>query len=226
MTQQLLDLFNHEYDFNDFIATGNEITLANLQGFSSQYTHIFGAHLSGKTHLLKSWVNLANNKYHSAIYLNAKELQPQQLLELNLDDLRFIAVDNIDSLTDNLQIELFDLFNHIKLNQRDNYLLTSSQINLNHSNLRVDLKTRIHSGLVFALKDLTEVELLGALTIYTRREGIKVGEAELKYILTHCTRNLGKLIELINQVGTFATTHKKPITIPLIKQNLATNSHD
>lgn len=218
--QQLLDLFNRVYDFNNFISTENEITVANLQDFSNQFSHIYGEHLTGKTHLLKAWINLANQKYQSAIYLDGQHLKTDALVNIDLDTFRFIAIDNIDVLDENLQIELFDLFNHIKLNGRTNYLLTSSSINLNYSNLRTDLKTRIHSGLIFALKNLDETELLNALNIYTKREGIRFGEAELKYLLTHYTRNLGKLIELINKASTTALSQKKQITIPLIKSYL------
>lgn len=218
--QQLLDLFNQHYDFNSFIASGNEITVANLQSFTNQFTHIYGEHLTGKTHLLKSWINLATSRRQNAIYLDALELRSEQLSSINLDEYRFIAVDNINILSEEQQIELFDLFNHIKLNSRDNYLLTSSTINLNNSKIRVDLKTRIYSGLVFGLKNLNESELLSALTIYSNREGIKIGEAELKYLLHHYTRNLGKLIQLIQKVSNSALALKKAITIPLIKQNL------
>lgn len=218
--QQLLDLFNREYEFNAFIATGNEISVSNLQSFSSQFTHLYGEHLTGKTHLLKAWTNLANHKYHSALYLDSADLIDGDLRGVDLDLFRFIALDNIDVLSDELQIELFDVFNHIKLQGRDNYLLTSSNVNLKHSNvLRVDLKTRIYSDMVFGLKSLTEDELFHALSIYTNREGIKIGSTELKYLLTHYTRNLGKLIELINQISQSATMQKKAITIPLIKLN-------
>ena len=82
------------------------------------------------------------------------------------------------------------------------------------------MKTRIYSGLVFGLKNLNESELLSALTIYSNREGIKIGEAELKYLLHHYTRNLGKLIQLIIKISNAALALKKTITIPLIKQNL------
>lgn len=218
--QQLLDLFNQEYDFNNFIASGNEIIVANLQNFSSQFTHIFGDHLTGKTHLIKSWVNLANTKYHSSIYIDAVTEKNIDIEHIERGGYRFIAIDNIDKLSDEGQIELFNLFNHIKLNSRNNYLLTSSSVNLNHAELRVDLKTRLQSGMVFGLKNLTEDELLNALSIYTKREGIKFGNAELQYLLTHYTRNLGKLLALINHIGDFATMQKKPITTHLIKNVL------
>lgn len=218
--QQLLDLFDHSYDFNNFIAIGNEITIANLQNFSNQYTHLYGSHLCGKTYLLKAWINLANKKYQSAIYLDSLQIQNDEIAQINLDRNRFIAIDNIDLLNEAQQIELFNLFNHIKLNSRDNYLLTSSAKNLNHCELRIDLKTRIHSGLVFALKNLTEDELLNALSIYTKREGIRFGETELQYLLTHYTRNLGELLGLIDKVTNFALAEKKQITISLIKNCL------
>lgn len=219
LAQQLLDLFNREYEFSSFIGAGNEISVANLESFSSQYTHIYGEHLTGKTHLLKAWVNHANHTSKNAIYIDANELKQQFIAELNLEQFHFIAIDNIDRLNNERQIELFDLFNHIKLNNRNNHLLTSSTINLNFSTLRDDLKTRIHSGLIFALKQMNELELIDALNTYTIQEGIKFKRQELEYVLKHYTRNLGKLIQLINQLSKSALRQKKEITIPFIKQN-------
>lgn len=233
--QQLLDLFNHIYDFKSFIPNGNELTVVNLQNYSSQYTHIYGASLTGKTHLLKAWINAANQKAvqersviefnqqtntvpaHNAVFISKADLSRNKLCEINLDKYHYIAIDDIDLFNEQEQIELFNLFNHIKLNNRNNYLLTSSTLNLNNSGLRLDLKTRIHSGLVFALKSLDETELLAALAFYAKHEGIKIGSAELKYLLTHYTRNLGKLISLINKASSMALSAKKLITIPLLK---------
>jgi DnaA family protein len=222
-TQLLLDLFNREFEFNNFIASGNEICVANLQNFSNQYSHIYGLHLTGKTHLLKSWVNLSNHKYGKAIFLSASD-SLVNLHDLNLDMYRFIAIDNIDLLTAEQQIELFDLFNHIKLHNRDNFLLTSSTHNLSTITLRNDLKTRLQSGLVFALKSLNDDELLSALNIFANREGIKINEPELKYLVYHYTRNLGQLINLIHKVAIQALSYKKLITIPLIKSCILAES--
>ncbi|MEN9945676.1 MAG: hypothetical protein RLZZ293_62 [Pseudomonadota bacterium] len=222
--QQLLDLFDQACDFNSFIASGNEITLANLQDFSSQFTHIYGNHLTGKTHLLKAWVNLAAHRGQSSIYLDANSLNLDtlQYINANLDQHRFIAIDNIEMLDNLLQIELFNLFNQIILHGMNNYLLTSSLMNLNAPNpLRIDLKTRIYSGLVFGLRSFNQEELLNALLIYTKREGITIGNAELNYLLSHYTRNLGQLIQFINQLSNYALTYKKTITIPIIKHNIS-----
>lgn len=218
--QALLDLFNREYEFSNYISCGNELVVGNLQNFSNQFTHIYGDSLTGKTHLLKSWVNLANHRYNAGLYLTGSDLSQIAIRDIDLDTYRFIAIDNIDRTNDIEQIAIFDLFNLIKLNNRDNYLLTSASLNLNHSNMRIDLKTRIYSGVVFALKTLGDTELLAALQIYIKREGIKLGDKELQYILTHHTRNLGEILRFINQISLDAIREKKPITTHFIHQFL------
>jgi len=215
--QQLLDLFNQSYEFTGFISTGNEIVVSALQDFVHQFTHIYGGHLAGKSHLLKAWVNLANQRAKQAIYLDAGQVQGSLSDLIDEDRDRFIAIDNVDSLSDQQQIQLFDLFNHIKLHDKGNYLLTSATLNLNNKSFREDLKTRIYSGVILNLKSLDDIELMNALTIYTKREGLKFGEAEIAYLLKYYTRNLGQLIALINKVGKFALIEKKNITIQLIK---------
>lgn len=225
MQQLLLDLFKQQYEFNNFLTIGNELAIANLQNFSNQFTHVYGPNLSGKTHLIKAWANLATQKYAQSFYLDCQIPDSAQILEdINLDEYRFIAVDNIDYLDDHGQIKLFDLFNHIKLNNRDNYLLTSSTINLNKSTLRRDLVTRIYSGLIFAIKSMDDQDLLTSLMIYVRREGIGCEESEIQFLLNHGPRNCGKLINLINTIANNATEHNRAITIPLIKSCLNKNN--
>lgn len=217
MSQQLLDLFNHSYEFSGFIAAGNELIVAGLQDFANQFTHLYGGHLSGKSHLLKAWVNLANQRTHEAIYIDAVDSGVELLQMLQGMEYRFVAIDNIDQLDAIGQIRLFDLFNYIRLSDNGIYLLTSACDNLNNSGFREDLKTRIYSGVVLNLKPLTDEQLMNALRVYTKREGLKFGEPELAYLLKHHTRNLGQLIAFIDKVGKAALINKKNITIPLIK---------
>ena len=221
MQQQILDLFEFKPTFSNFIPIRNEMICANLQSFSNQFTHIVGANKTGKTHLLNAWVNLAKYEYKSAIYLNCENVNDtHQLHEINLNNSRFIAVDNIESLDNNGQIELFDLFNHIKLNNLDNYLLTSSSIPLNTLKLRDDLTTRLLSGIDLHLKPLNDEELLQALTIYVKKEGVNFSQNELNYLITHYERNIGKLIKIITKIAKYALTQKKNISTHLIKNVL------
>ncbi len=225
MQQPLLDLFDYKPTFDNFMPTNNEIIVASLQSFSSQFTHIIGTSLSGKTHLLKAWVNLAHTQSKTSIYLDYNALSTNKKTSLNLqnivDSYRFIAIDNIDLLSNKQQVLLFDLFNYIKLNDKNNYLLTSSKLNLESSKLRDDLKTRLLSGLNLNLKALNDECLLQALEIYINKEGIKISSIELNYLVNHFARNIGLLINAIHKISNIALIKKRNITIPLIKEAIS-----
>lgn len=222
MKIQLLDLFSRTTSFDNFISIKNEIIIDTLKKFSSQFTHINGNKLGGKTHLLKAWAALAAEKGESSIYLNAADLRDNitQKLHHHLHDIpAFIAIDNIENLTSSQQIQLFDLFNLIKLNNSKQFLLTSSTQSLdNLPNLRLDLQTRLMSGLSLTIKHLDDSDLLHALNSHIILEGICISETELKYLINHYTRNIGVLIPIIHQIVQVAIAEKRNISIPLIKR--------
>ena len=215
MQPQLLDLFGSIPTFDNFVPFNNEIVIKLLRESNSQFTHVVGAKLSGKTHILQAWINSAPLK---AIYLNATD--KISLRELS-DEYKYIAIDNIDQLNQKQQIQLFDLFNKIKLNNRDNFLLTSSSSNLeSNSTIRQDLKTRILSGLNLHLKALNDEDLHLAITIFTAKEGISLANSEINYLINHYARSIGVLIKTVHKLAEAAVIDKRNITIPFIKQVL------
>ncbi len=213
MQPQLLDLFGSNPTFTNFIPLNNQKIVNLLSNYTSQFIHIIGASHSGKTHLLKSWVQSAPG---TAIFIDNP-------LEINLretvSNYKYIAIDNIESLDDDKQIELFDLFNQIKLNNLTNQLLTSSRIQLS-INIRDDLKTRILSGINLNLKALNDDELIDAIGIFTKEEGINLANSEKAYLINHYTRNIGVLITTIHKITNSAVEQQRNITIPFIKQVL------
>ena len=213
MQTQLLDLFGNKHTFSNFIPMNNQKVVNLLCNYTSQFTHIIGATQSGKTHLLMAWVNSAPS---TAIFIDNN-------IEINLREIvnkyQYIAIDDIHHFDDNKQIELFDLFNQIKLNNLNNQLLTSSSTYLD-TKIREDLKTRILSGISFNLKALNDDELMDALSIFTKEEGISLDEIEKSYLINHYTRNIGILIKTIHTITNAAVAQKRNITIPFIKQVL------
>lgn len=216
--QQLLaDMFVEEKNFNQFFAIGNEIALHIIANSVNHIIHIVGAKLSGKTHLLKSWVNQAVQNQQLALYIDCK------LLKQYSDDIRkynFIALDNIEYMSEGLQLELFDLCNQIKLYNNTSFILTSSTNRLKSSHLRQDLTTRLLSGLVISLKRLEDQYLFFALKQYIDLECFKISDNEIKYLINHCNRSLGVLIKHIKELSLYATAQKKPITKHVLKEYL------
>jgi len=201
--------------FNNYIPTNNEIIIASLQSFSHQYVHLIGNNNTGKTHLLQAWVSLSNqDRPNQAIYVNAKTCQSISLL---LHNYRFFAIDNIEELSESNQEALFNLYNHAKILGHNIFILTSSNKSVNSLLIREDLKTRVSSGIVFNIKTMLDVDLINALAILTKKQGIMIGNAEINYIVTHYSRNLGHQIRLIMELDKQAMQYKKNITIPFIK---------
>lgn len=227
MQAQLLDLFTTTPSFNNFIALNNEHIVHLLQEETHQFVHIVGAISSGKTHLLKAAIAHSTKP---AIFVNSADFysplaQDNMIPKLSqlANNYHYIAIDNIDLLHNEEQIALFDLFNKIKQGNLDNILLTSSSINLTESsNLRADLKTRILSGVNLHLKALADPDLHTALHIFTTNEGINLGEVEQNYLINHYTRNIGILIQTIKHIAEVALIKGRNITIPLIREILAT----
>ena len=221
MQQELLDLFENEPQFNNFIKLGNEAVYEALFNQTQQYINIIGNNLHGKTHLLKAWVNYKLSlKKNSAIYIDlANNKYYVNSLRNLADKYQFIAIDDVDILTDKQQIAIFDLFNNIKLNNLSTSLLTSSS-DATYSKLREDLKTRLLSGLTISLKSSNDEDLIKILQIYNLSEGINISDIELKYLISHYTRNIGVLINTIKLLAKKALLENRNITIPFIKQLL------
>ncbi len=222
MKPQLLDLFNSEHSFDNFITISNKKVSEALKNNNSQFTHICGIKNSGKTHLLKSWVNEACLLHKSTKYINSLDSISENEIRNLATYYQYIAIDNIDSLNEVQQIELFDLFNSIKLSNRDNLLVTSSAFGFeNNQNIRNDLKTRILSGLNLHLISPDDNEIMQTLHLYILKEGITIADSELNYMISRYTRNIGILINTIHKIADTAMLEHRNITIPLIKQVIA-----
>lgn len=220
MEAQLLDLFSTAATFDNFIPLKNEASYNALKNFSNQFTHLTGGSLSGKTHLLQAWVRLAQADNKKAIYLESATDDSVNFRDIN-SKFSFIAIDNIEHLNGIQQILLFDLFNSIKLGNTEVFLLTSSKDSLDRmKTLREDLKTRLISGLNLHLNALNDNEIRLALHLYTKSQGIKFGENEITFLINHCQRNVGLLINIIHKVAESAVLTNRNITIPLIKSIL------
>jgi DnaA-homolog protein len=217
MEAQLLDLFSTTATFDNFIPMQNVAIYNSLKVFSNQFTHLTGGKLSGKTHLLQAWVRLAQQNGKNAIYIESLFDDSVNFRDIKLK-FDYIAIDNIERLNGLQQILLFDLFNAIKLENLKVSLLTSSSKNLDKvTTIRDDLKTRLMSGLNLNLKSLNDDEIKEALIIYIEYQGITLNDAEMKFLITHCQRNIGVLISNIHSIAEAAVLQNRNITIPFIK---------
>jgi DnaA family protein len=216
METQILDLFETKPSFDNFIHINNEHIINLLTSYSHQFVNIIGTKYSGKTHLLKAWCYQTGP---AAIYFNSTNID--NFTTDLITKYTHIAIDNIDCLNDEHQIQLFNLFNNIKLQKLNNQVLTSSSSALEKlPHLREEFKTRFLSGINLTLKAPNDDELKNAIIFFLSKESITMGENECNYLITHYTRNIGLLIQSIRKIADIAVTQNRNITIPLIKEIL------
>ena len=87
--------------------------------------------------------------------------------------------------------------------------------------LREDLRTRLASGLAFALQPLGENEVARALEREAERRGIALSHEVLSYLLTRFARDLGSLMALLDALDEFSLSRQRVVTVPLLKQMIA-----
>jgi DnaA family protein len=87
--------------------------------------------------------------------------------------------------------------------------------------VREDLRTRLGWGPSYALEHLGEAETRAVLRREADRRGLLLGDDLLDYLLTRFERQLGGLMQLLDRLDTFALSHKRGLTLPLLKQMLA-----
>jgi len=197
----------------NFVAGRNGAALAALrEALAGRERGVFlwGAGGSGRTHLLRGFVEAAA---HAAGYFSAASTDWDRAAMLQA-----VAVDDVERLDERGQIALFDLCN--RLRAADGALVAAGNVPPAQLALRDDLRTRLGAGIVLQVHALSDAEKTEALGAHAARRGIALGEDLVRYLLTHFERDMGTQIALLDALDRYSLEHKRPITLPLLKQAL------
>lgn len=188
---------------DNFIAGSNQEALHSLNmaiegANEARFIYLWGAPGSGKSHLLQACHDLA--------------------LAHNLP---LSVVDNVNTLDEEAQIELFNYFNQLRAS--GGILITSGNAAPTQMGLRDDLATRLAWGLVYQLHPLSDEEKAKALKTHAKERGMKLPDEVVEYCLRYLRRDLPTLMAVLNALDKWSLTEKKPVTVPLLKKLLQLN---
>ena len=213
MRQLLLDLMPESPpSLANFVGDGNEEALAALADWFSGPQPLFllwGEAGSGKSHLLQ------------ASGLHYVDGAQDPLLAGAPAEAEGLAVDNVQALAG--QIALFNHFNRLRLaveNGRPGKLLVASDQPPAALQLREDLRTRLGSALIFRLRPLSDEEKLAALAAQAADRGLKLSREALTYLMNRSSRDMRTLAALLAALDRYSLEHKRPITLPLLREVL------
>ncbi len=203
-----------------FFAGPNEAALRHLQLWAGSPTrspvptYLWGGSGSGKTHLLKAVREALREQGASAGWLDASVLEPPEFNE----QWAVVLLDDVHLYTAVQQHAAFNWFVNAQTHQRG--VLAAGELAPAGLQLREDLRTRLGWGHVFQLQVLTEPERRAVLRQAADARGVFLGDEVMDFMLTRFSRDLGSLMQLLEQLDGYALQTKRAITIPLIKSML------
>ena len=218
-----------EPTLENFFAGPNAHTLEALRDAltrGERVVYLHGAPGSGKTHLLRAAVRHTRDSGGTALYAASPhaDLAPQQGKhstpnrygeEANFFRQHLLAVDDVERLNAASQQALFDAFNALR--SGSGRLLGAGTQPAVDLPLREDLRTRLGSGVSLRLTPLDDEQKSAALSWHAAQRGLRLGSEIVAYVLTHCSRDMGTQIAVLDALDRYSLEHKRPVTLPLLR---------
>ncbi len=210
--------------FANFFAGPNDAALKHLELWAGNSlrspvpTYLWGEAGSGKTHLLKAVGETLREQGAAVGWLDASMLEPGEFNE----SWAAVILDDCHLYTAVQQQAAFNWFVNA-LNAADGHprwVLAAGAAPPADLALREDLRTRLGWGHVFALQALTEPERRAVLRQEADARGVFLSDEAMDFILSRFSRDLGHLMQLLDQLDAYALQTQRAITIPLIKSML------
>lgn len=170
------------------------------------------------TECLSSIKKLLNSDELFFIYIWGEDGSGKSHLASALKNQKITVIEDVEILSDNEQIKLFNLYNESK--KTNTKLVITGSDAPNNLNLREDVSSRLNWELVYQLKALTDNEKKIALTKHAEAKGIALDKKIIDYCMANLNRDLHYLIATIDALDEWSLKTKRPITIPLLKQLL------
>jgi DnaA family protein len=206
----------------NFVSGSNDELLENLARLAApQLGQMPGAHLylwgnpgSGRSHLLRATVARTVDEGRPAFFFAACDFVDH----LPEDKNALLAIDNVDRLSPDAQIALFNAFNRAHAKIQSLLLSGPAAPKGLAPGLREDLRTRIGQSLVFEVRPLDDVTRESILYSLAARRGLQLPKEVAGFLLTHARRDPPGMAAALDALDAASLEHKRPITLPLLRE--------
>lgn len=203
--------------FETFVPGTNTMALEHLRAVhaGSAPVYLWGPSGSGKTHLLEALALRFQQQGAQVGWFSAADAAPWAIDERTA----LIVFDGCDQFDPDQQHAAFALF--VDATTRGIPIAAAGRVPPVDLPLRDDLRTRLGWGHVLAIQPLSESETRAALRREADRRGLFLSDDVMDYLLTRFARDLKYLMSLLDGLDEYALVNKRAITVPLLKQMLA-----
>jgi DnaA-homolog protein len=206
--------------FDTFIPGANAAALEHLRQLvlPAAPVYLWGAPGSGKSHLLRAMVHEQQRRGLRAACFAAGDALPWTWSP----DWALIVIDDCHALDAQAQQAAFALF--VDAATHGVQLLGAGRLPPVDLPLRDDLRTRLAWGHVFAMSSPSEADTRAALRREADRRGIFLSDEVMNFLLTRFARDLKSLMAMLDELDGFALSQSRSVTVPLLRQMLATRA--
>lgn len=211
--------------FASFHTARNVELVAHLRHVSAATppgsTWIAGPHTAGKSHLLQA-VCAATPSAKRAAYLPLESLLPFGPAAIEgADQLDVACYDDVQTIAglDDWERRLFSHWQRAL--ERGGTLVFAARENPAQVDFALaDLKSRLASSAVFAVRELNDDEQLEALDLRARLRGFELPVETARYLQRRYPRDMRSLCEVLDTLDDAAFIAQRRITVPFIKEIL------
>jgi len=212
-----------EFTFERFLAGPNleavRLLTSVAEGSGPMPVFIHGPSGSGKTHLLQATCMASGHLGQLAMTLPLTLVKDQgpSLIE-GLDGLDCLCLDGLECIAGEMEWEhaLFSLFNALK-DQGARLVIAANTPPGQLPFALADLRSRMASGPIIALKPLSELETIQAMIGYARSLGLEMSKPVAQYLFRRVDRDLGSLLRHLDQLDRASMAAARKLTIPFIR---------
>ena len=143
-----------------------------------------------------------------------------QILE-GAESLSLVCIDDIENIAGDVEWEaaLFTAFNAML--QTGTQLIVAGHMAAQQLTIQLlDLHSRLQSGLLFQLFELSDSDKLSALQLRARQRGFDLPDAVGEFILLRAERNLSALMQILDELDHSSMQQQRKLTVPLVKSTL------
>jgi len=213
-------------NFEHFIPGSNIQALASIQScllkHENPFIFLWGGISTGKSHLLQAACHQADTLGLQVAYIPLLQLHSFSAAMLEgLDQFDLICLDDVEQVAGLKEWEqaLFNLFNNLRA--RNARLLVTANCSPTALKFNLpDLISRLSWGLNYRLHPLSENETVEALLKAAVERGLKMPEETARYLLKHCPRDMGSLLDILDQLDRASLAAQRRLTIPFVRSQL------
>lgn len=202
--------------FANFVVGQNRELVALLHAMADRtnderFVYVWGGGGAGKSHLLGAFAAAVATR--PVLRFDGKATVPE-ISHIRGDET--VAFDDVHRLSATGQPALFHAYNRIRTGA--GRLIASGSLPPGQLTLLADLRSRLAWGLVLEVKPLSDEEKYAALSQHAAQRGFSLAPEVIRYILSHCDRDLPSLMNLLAALDLYSLQNKRAITLPLLKE--------